>query len=135
MVCYANPRCFTMRKVTRASIYERIQSVQYHQWPGTTVTECLITLDNGFSVNGQSACVDPKLFERNLGERLAYDNAFNRIWQLEAYLLAEELFRDERRADAMSGFGMQAVWVADSVQAYADKDGNSHPISQAREVA
>lgn len=87
-----------MRKITKDTIYERIQSVQYHQWPGTTVTECLIILDNGFSVNGQSACVDHKMFERELGERLAYDNAFNKIWPLEGYLLAEERFREERRA-------------------------------------
>ncbi len=101
-----------MRKITQATIYERISSVQYYQWPGTTVTECLITLDNGFSVNGQSACVDPKMFERKLGERLAYDNAFNKIWQLEGYLLAEERFKDERRADAIGGFGLQAEEVA-----------------------
>lgn len=94
-----------MRKITQATIYERISSVQYYQWPGTTVTECLITLDNGFSVNGQSACVDPKMFERKLGERLAYDNAFNKIWPLEGYLLAEERFRNERRADAIAALG------------------------------
>lgn len=98
-----------MRKITQATIYERISSVQYYQWPGTTVTECLITLDNGFSVNGQSACVDPKMFERKLGERLAYDNAFNKIWQLEGYLLAEEQFKSKCRADAIGGFGMKAT--------------------------
>lgn len=96
-----------MRKITKASIAERIQSVQHHQWPGTTVTECLITLDNGFSVTGQSACVDPKLFNKMYGEDLAYDDAFNKIWQLEGYLLAEERFKDQCRADAIGGFGLQ----------------------------
>lgn len=98
-----------MRKITRATICERIRLVQYYNWPGTTVTECLITLDNGFSVTGQSACVDPAMFERKLGERLAYDDAFNKIWQLEGYRLAEEQLKSKFLADAISGFGLQAA--------------------------
>jgi hypothetical protein len=44
--------------VTKQRIEGRIASVDYHCL-GATVTLCNVTLDNGYSVRGESACVDP----------------------------------------------------------------------------
>ena len=35
-------------------------SIQYYVFPGTTLTVCLITLRNGFSVTGESAAASPE---------------------------------------------------------------------------
>jgi len=54
-----------------------------------TVTLCQLTLDNGYSVRGESACVKPENYNQEIGERIAFDNAFNKLWPLFGFLLAE----------------------------------------------
>ncbi len=56
-----------------------------------TVTVCNLTLDNGYSVRGESACVDPSNYRKDLGEHLSYLNSFNKLWSLFGFLLAEKL--------------------------------------------
>ena len=55
------------------------------------LTFCVITLKNGFTVTGESACVSPENFNAEIGQKIAYENARNKIWQLEGYLLKEKL--------------------------------------------
>ena len=76
-------------KVTKDSIEEKIAKVDYLVLPDSTVTLCNITLKNGYSVRGESACVDPRNFNVEIGKGLAYKQAFDRLWPLEGYLLAE----------------------------------------------
>lgn len=76
-------------KVTKESIEARIKATKYLVLPGTTVTICHIELDNGFSVRGESACVDKRNFNMQIGEEIAYRQAFSKLWELEGYLLAE----------------------------------------------
>lgn len=82
-----------MTKVTAESIKAKIIDVLYIQLENSTVTICSITLRNGFSVRGESACVDPAIFNKETGERLAYEDAFSKLWQLEGYLLAEQSYQ------------------------------------------
>lgn len=63
----------------------------YHVFPGTTLTVCCLTLKNGFTVLGKSACVAPANFDAALGRKLAYEDAERAIWGLEGYALAERL--------------------------------------------
>lgn len=63
-----------------------------------TVTMCNIVLDNGYSVRGESACVNPENYDRDIGERLAYDDAFKKLWPLFGFLLAETQHKE--KADA-----------------------------------
>lgn len=79
-------------KVTKAGIEGRIVRVDYTVLPDTTVTICSITLNNGFSVRGESACVDPRNFNEEIGRELAYRDAFGKLWAFEGYLLAERRF-------------------------------------------
>ena len=81
-----------MAKVTEEQIKGRISDVSYSVLPNTTITVCVITLTNGFKVTGESACVDPTGFKKDLGEAYAYEKAFNKIWELEGYLLKERMF-------------------------------------------
>ena len=78
-------------RVTEEYLQKRIDSVEYLRIPESTVTICHMVLVNGFSVRGESACVDPHHFEAAVGRKIAYDNAFDKLWALEGYLLAEQL--------------------------------------------
>lgn len=71
----------------------RIASVAYLRPPESTLTLCVIALDNGFTTTGESACVDPANFDQALGERLAYDAAFRKLWPLFGFLAREDRFR------------------------------------------
>jgi hypothetical protein len=77
-------------RITPETIKARIARVEY-MGLGGTVTICSITLDNGYSVRGESACVDPANYRRDVGEKIAYDNAFRELWPLFGFLLAERL--------------------------------------------
>ena len=68
-----------------------IVSEQYHVFPNTTLTVCALTLRNGFIVVGESAAASTANFNADIGRRIARDNARNKIWQLEGYLLRERL--------------------------------------------
>ena len=76
-------------KVTRDSIEAKIVKVDYLVLPESTVTLCNITMKNGFSVRGESACIDPRNFNVEIGKGLAHRNAFDKLWAFEGYLLAE----------------------------------------------
>lgn len=78
-------------RVTEDSINSVIISEQYHVFPGTTFTACLLTLKNGYTVLGESACASPENFNAELGRKIARKNAVNKIWALEGYLLREKI--------------------------------------------
>lgn len=59
--------------------------------PLQTLTFCILTLENGFTVTGESACASPENFDAEIGKEIAYNNAREKIWVLEGYLLKEKL--------------------------------------------
>jgi hypothetical protein len=79
-------------KVTKESIEARIKAASYQRVPGTTLTFCILHMENGFTVTGKSACVDTRNFNEEIGRNIAYRNAFEKLWELEGYLLAERMF-------------------------------------------
>jgi Phage protein (N4 Gp49/phage Sf6 gene 66) family len=83
-------------RITEDYIRSRIASTLFQRLDGMgapTVTLCCIVLDNGYSVRGESACVDPANYDRSIGERLAADDAFRKLWPLFGFLLAERRWR------------------------------------------
>ncbi len=86
-------------------IDDTIVSEQYHVFPGTTMTVCALSLRNGYVVIGESAAASPENFDKEIGRRIARDNARNKIWALEGYLLRSKL---QFNADASSD-GVDAV--------------------------
>lgn len=65
-----------------------------------TLTLCVITLNNGYCVVGESACVDPKEFNEMIGKDIAYQDARRKIWRLEGYLLSQVLYIDKQFANS-----------------------------------
>lgn len=78
-------------RLTPSLIDETIISEQYHVFPETTLTVCALTLRNGYIVTGESAAASPANFDKEIGRKIARENARNKIWALEGYLLRERL--------------------------------------------
>ena len=79
-------------RLTPELIDNTIKDTQYHVFPGSMYTVCCLTLTNGFNVTGGSACVSPENFNKEIGEKIAFENARKEIWALEGYLLKQSLF-------------------------------------------
>lgn len=81
-------------RITPEHIDSVIVNEQYHVFEDTTLTVCVLTLKNGFTVTGESAAASPENFDKAIGQKIARENARNKIWALEGYLLREKLSQD-----------------------------------------
>lgn len=79
--------------VTKEGIQDKIQSRMFTRIPGTTITLCVLTLENGYTVTGESACADPANYDQEKGEAYAEEAAIDKVWPLEGYLLKEKLHK------------------------------------------
>ncbi len=75
--------------VTTEAVEEACDGVQFHHFPGTTVTVCCLKLINGFTIVGQSACVNPDNFDPELGKELAYDDAKQQVFRFLAFRMLD----------------------------------------------
>lgn len=78
-------------RLNPAHIDAQITAEAYHVFPGTTLTICALTLKNGFHIVGKSAAASQFNFDAEIGRKIARDNARNKIWALEGYLLRAKL--------------------------------------------
>ena len=85
----------TAPRLTPALIDGVIASEDYHVFPASCLTVCCLTLKNGFTVTGESACVSPANFDAEIGRKVAREKARNQIWALEGYLLKQKLYQGE----------------------------------------
>ena len=67
------------RKLTKEFLESEIDKTEYNRLGGT-ITHCTITTKSGFTFTGESACVDPNNFDQKIGEKFAYENAFEKMW-------------------------------------------------------
>lgn len=77
----------TAPRITPEMIDGVIEAEAYYVFPGTTLTVCCLTLENGYQVVGESACASSANFNAELGRKIARDNARTKIWALEGYRL------------------------------------------------
>lgn len=78
--------------VTPEGIEALIIDETYTVLPNGRTTICQLTLRNGFTVEGQSACVCIENFDPVKGNKYSREDAVEKIWQLEGYLLKDRLF-------------------------------------------
>jgi hypothetical protein len=83
-------------KVTLEDIQGKVKKTTYTVLPDNKTTICQLHMENGFTINGHSACVDPANYNQALGEKYAYEDAIDKAWPLEGYLLAQEIFTATR---------------------------------------
>ena len=80
--------------------FTALEGVSGYKWPGHEaaasgplglLTFCVLVLQNGFPVTGESACASPENFDADIGKRIARANAVSKIWPLMGYQLRSEL--------------------------------------------
>lgn len=94
-------------RVTPADIEAAIDEVVYFTpgdnlrpgHPASVLTFCVLVLDNGFTVTGESACASPENFDAEIGRQVARQNAVNKVWPLLGFRL-----KDRLRAAEIIGF-------------------------------
>ena len=82
----------TAPRITPDVIASKIAGIDFVVMPSGKVMVCEITLQNGFTVRGESATVSKANFNEALGRELSYKKARDKIWELEGYLLQERLY-------------------------------------------
>lgn len=79
-------------KLSTGDILDTVVKADYWRLGDSTTTVCQLTLKNGYTVLGQSACIDPLEFNKTIGEKVAWENALDKVWDLEGYLLKQRRF-------------------------------------------
>lgn len=81
------------RRLAPADIDAVIKGESFTVLPDGLTTVCQLTLANGFTVSGESACVSRENYNKEIGEKVARENARAKIWPLEGYRLKEACYR------------------------------------------
>jgi len=71
------------KRITLADVEAAIVDTYFHVYK--TLTICVLTTRNGFTVTGESACISVENFDKAVGEKFARDDAMRKLWGLEAY--------------------------------------------------
>ena len=82
-------------RLTPEYIDSVIDSVTYTQLPSGRTMICELTLANGFTIRGESTVVSIENFNLAVGQDVAFNDARNKVWQLEAYLMKQRMALDE----------------------------------------
>lgn len=82
----------TAPRLTPDDIQAVIADESYVLLENTTTTICYLTLENGFVVTGESACISPGNFDQKIGCEVAYKQAVDKIWMLEDYLMKQRIY-------------------------------------------
>lgn len=78
-----------MNRLTEEFLENEIKHITYTRLTGT-LTHCAITVKNGFVFTGESACVDESDYEREIGEKVAFSNAFEKMWMPYGFYLKQK---------------------------------------------
>lgn len=79
-------------RVSLESMKRRVANVEYiypESIPHMTIA--IVTLDNGYALQGMSAPADPANFNEERGKEFAYEDAMRKMWPLEAYVMRDVL--------------------------------------------
>lgn len=82
----------TTTRVSLDKILQNIHHVDYYSPPRHPhMTICMVTMNNGFVVVGESSPADPLNYDETLGRQFAYEKAISKLWPLEAYALLNSM--------------------------------------------
>jgi len=54
---------------------------------GTTLTVCVLVLETGYTVSGEAACISHENYDKEMGEKIAFERARDKLWGLEGYVM------------------------------------------------
>ena len=97
----------TAPRIKPQMLDDAIKSEEYHVL-NNTLTVCILTLQNGFTVTGESACASPENFDEEIGQSIAKGNARDKLWPLLGFLLCELIgpSKDNIMDSIMDGNGL-----------------------------
>ena len=78
-------------RITPDMLDAEIAAEDYHVFAGSCLTVCALTLKNGFTVTGESACASPANFDPTIGRKIARSNARVKLWPLLGFRLRDQL--------------------------------------------
>ena len=84
----------TRPRLTPQEVDDTIKAETYTTLPSGKVMVCELTLRNGFTVRGEAAVVSKANFNEDVGRKISRENARNKVWELEGYLLQQRLYDD-----------------------------------------
>ncbi|WP_433581598.1 Gp49 family protein [Paenibacillus amylolyticus] len=75
--------------VTKEQVQEIMDNSEFEEIHKVFGKQCIVVakLPNGFTVVGESACVDPSNYDETIGANIAKARIENKIWELEGYKL------------------------------------------------
>lgn len=79
----------TQYRLSKDKLDDAIRNISYHKFSDTG-TLCVLTLQNGYTVTGESGCIDPTIFNENIGKQIAYDNAYDKLWAILGYNVKQQ---------------------------------------------
>ena len=83
-----------VKTVTQEQVSNIIKKSKYQVFHRVFGKQCIVValLPNGFTIVGESACVDPKNYDNTIGEKIARERIEEKVWELEGYKLQNELY-------------------------------------------
>lgn len=85
-------------RVTSFDVERAIRAVEYVVLPDGRTTICILTLDNDYTVRGESSCVSKENFNAEIGQEYALQDARNKVWPLLGFRLADRLMAERAAA-------------------------------------
>lgn len=82
-------------RLTEQDIVGKVKNVTFTVMPSGKAVICEITLENGFTVRGESAVVDPKNFVLEIGQKISFSHAIDKVWEVEGYLMQQKKYESE----------------------------------------
>lgn len=91
----------TVKKVTQEQIDSIVAQASFEVMHRIHGKQCIVVakLPNGFTVVGESACVDSTNYDEQIGFDLAVKQIKNRLWELEGYVLQNMLHLEDLAID------------------------------------
>lgn len=76
-------------KVQKKDIEAMLDAAEYEVFHKVFGKQCVVVakLENGFTITGESACVDPANYDELIGFELAVEKIKEKLWELEGYKL------------------------------------------------
>lgn len=124
-------------RLSPALIDSPIAKADYHHFPGTQSTVCCITLINGTTVIGDSACASPENFNAGVGEEVAFKEARNKIWTVAGTALVDVLAGIQGRptiTGKLIGSNLIADAIRDQINPPSEFDAEEWIASVAHEI-
>lgn len=125
-------------KLTKAHLESLVVQKTFTR-PMPTVTICVITVPGNASVTGESHVIDPANFDAEIGEKMAYEDAIEKLWQLEGYAIKRQsstVLSRAARAGCEAERAHAVVQGEEPMPAWSELDeaGVNHAINSARLV-